>query len=108
MITITEKDGATIIVIENPSGSEQRVIEQARKAIKALSDDVWSKFACNKGKTLAKNEQNSFDNPNDNSSEIDFKKAPKNKEQEDVSEELGEYIDLSEFEPLYDMGDCPF
>lgn len=100
MITITEKDGATIIVIENPSGSEQRVIEQARKAIKALSDDVWSKFACNKGKTSAKNEQNSFDNSDE--------KAQKNKEQEDISEELGEYIDLSEFEPLYDMGDCPF
>lgn len=94
MISITEKDGATIIVIENPSGSEQRVIEQAKKATKALSDDVWSKFACNKGKIPVKNEQECLDNPN--------------KEQVESSEQLGEYIDLSEFEPLYDMGDCPF
>lgn len=50
MITITEKDEATIIVIENPTGSERRVIEKAKAAQKVLSDDVWSKFACNKNK----------------------------------------------------------
>lgn len=50
MITISEKDGATIIVIENPSGSEQRIIEKAKDAQKVLSSDVWAKFACNKNK----------------------------------------------------------
>lgn len=48
MITITEKDEATIIVIENPTGSERKVIEQAKATQRVLSDDVWSKFACNK------------------------------------------------------------
>lgn len=51
MITITEKDGATIIVIEKPSGSEQKVIEQAKKVQQALSSNVWSKFACNRNKS---------------------------------------------------------
>ena len=47
MITISEKDGATIIVIEQPSGTEKRLIEQAKRAQKILSDEVWGKFACN-------------------------------------------------------------
>lgn len=50
MISISEKDGATIIVIEKPSGTEQRLIEQAKKAQRILSDEVWGKFACNKKK----------------------------------------------------------
>lgn len=48
--TISEKDGATIIVIENPTGSELRLIEKAKEVQNILSDDVWAKFACNKGK----------------------------------------------------------
>ena len=52
MITITEKDGATIIVVENPTATEKRVIEQAKNTQKAKStSSVWSKFACNKNKT---------------------------------------------------------
>lgn len=50
MITITEKDEATIIVIENPTGSEKRVIEQAKATQRVLSDDVWAKFACNQNR----------------------------------------------------------
>lgn len=30
MLTITEKDGATIITIENPSASEQDIIKKAK------------------------------------------------------------------------------
>lgn len=48
MVTISEKDGATIIVIENPTSSEQQIIEKAKAAQNVLSDDVWAKFACNK------------------------------------------------------------
>jgi hypothetical protein len=44
MITVTEKDGATIIVIENPTGSEQRVIEQARNAVNIGNSAAWGKF----------------------------------------------------------------
>lgn len=47
MISISEKDGATIIVIEQPSGTEKRLIEQAKRAQRILSDEVWGKFACN-------------------------------------------------------------
>ena len=32
MLTITEKDGATIITIENPSASEQDIIKKAKNA----------------------------------------------------------------------------
>ena len=48
MITISEKDEATIIVIENPTGSELRVIEKAKEVQRALSKNVWAKFACNR------------------------------------------------------------
>lgn len=53
MITISEKDDATIIVIENPSGSEKRVIEQARQTQQVLSSNVWQKFACNKKQEIS-------------------------------------------------------
>lgn len=56
MISITEKDGAAIIVIENPSGTEKRLLEQAKRAQKVLSDDVWGKFACNKKKAQTTDE----------------------------------------------------
>lgn len=85
MISISEKDGATIIVIENPTGSEQRVIEQARKASKVLSDDVWSKFACNKNKY-----------------------PEKSKVEKNLCDVLGETINLDDFEPICDTDDCPF
>lgn len=55
MLSVTEKDGATIIVIENPTGSEQRIIEQAKKVQYSLSAEAWKKFACNQ-----KKEQNDF------------------------------------------------
>lgn len=33
MMTLLKKDGATIITIENPSGSELRIIEQVEKVL---------------------------------------------------------------------------
>lgn len=55
MITISEKDGATIIVIENPSENEKKIIEQAKNnqvesPKKNVSNNVWAKFACNRNK----------------------------------------------------------
>lgn len=47
MITIITKDNATIIAIENPTASEERVIKVARDVEKLSSDSVWSKFKCN-------------------------------------------------------------
>ena len=47
MITIAEKDGATIIVVENPTAGEQRVIQKAKEVMNNLSPDFWSKFKCN-------------------------------------------------------------
>lgn len=85
MISISEKDGATIIVIENPTRSEQKVIEQAKKASENPMSSVWSKFACNKDKYPVKNETS---------------KSPAN--------ELGEFINLDDFEVICDADDCPF
>lgn len=49
MITITEKDEATIITIERPTMEERKVIEQAKtaKANFGKNKSVWSKFKCN-------------------------------------------------------------
>lgn len=52
MVTVSEKDGATIIVIENPTASESKLAEQARKL--ANPSEIWAKF---------KNKQNSSDEP---------------------------------------------
>lgn len=43
MITISEKDGSTIIVVENPTGSEQRIIEQARRLVNSYDSSFWAK-----------------------------------------------------------------
>lgn len=54
MITITEKDGACIIVIETPNSAEKELIKKAKEvkssAIKASG--VWSKFKCNQNKNV--------------------------------------------------------
>lgn len=42
MLTITEKDGATIITIENPSASEQDIIKKAKKRPACFSVGKWS------------------------------------------------------------------
>ncbi len=62
MISITEKDGAAIIVIENPSGTEKRLLEQAKKAQRVLSGDVWGKFACNQKKAQTDEAADNHDN----------------------------------------------
>jgi hypothetical protein len=45
MITITEKDGATIIVIENPNKEELKIINDAKRM---TAGSIFSKFACNR------------------------------------------------------------
>lgn len=54
MISILEKDGAVIITVENPSVKEKELIRQA-KALNSSgsSSSVFSKFKCNKSKTLS-------------------------------------------------------
>ncbi len=47
MINISEKDGATIIVIENPTASEESLIKKAKSILSFATGDVWGKFKCN-------------------------------------------------------------
>lgn len=48
MVTVTEKDGATIIVIENPTGLERQLIAQAKKLKNGTYEhEMWGKFKCN-------------------------------------------------------------
>lgn len=93
MISISEKDGATIIVIENPTGSEQRLIKQAKKTKQAISDDVWAKFACNKGKSQKKPEKSPA--PQTNASWV-----------ENFNTSDG-FVNLIDFE-ICGLEDCPF
>ena len=47
MIDIIEKDGATIITIQNPTPCETSVIERAKQVRKFAISGVWAKFKCN-------------------------------------------------------------
>ncbi len=51
MITISEKDGATIIVIENPSGTEKALIQKAKQALNSneKAAGFWAKHNKERG-----------------------------------------------------------
>ena len=53
MLTISEKDGATIIVIEEPTPSEEILIKQANQIQRFSSGSVWSKFKCNQSSDVS-------------------------------------------------------
>lgn len=84
MINIIVKDNATIITIENPTPSEERVIKNAKDAEKLSSSNVWSKFKCNQKGSVC------CDNDNSVSS------VPEN------------FIDLSDFEEILCDDEIPF
>lgn len=63
MVSVSEKDGATIIVIENPSLAEKSFIQKA-KNMQAIDDNVWSRFKCN--------QKNNSNSASDNNKEIPF------------------------------------
>lgn len=56
MINILEKDGATIITIENPTAEEKRLISRAKNVRDNAENgnselnDIWKKFRCNQKK----------------------------------------------------------
>ena len=41
MISITKKDDATVIVIENPTGTEERLIKKAEEIEKGYKTSFW-------------------------------------------------------------------
>ena len=84
MINIIVKDNATIITIENPTPSEERVIKNAKEAEKLSSSNVWSKFKCNQKGIVSSD--------NDNS----------------VSTVPEDFIDLSDFEEILCDNEVPF
>lgn len=79
MMTLLKKDGATIITIENPSGSELRIIEQVEKVLNmqkkgwgAKKNTGWgSKNTEKKGWGAKKNTGNTFTNTNTAFNKVD-------------------------------------
>lgn len=75
MISVFEKDGATIITIENPTKAEYDFIQRAKKF--QMNANVWSKFKCNQNKSSenpAENQEIPFEEvyPDKSCSEIPF------------------------------------
>lgn len=98
MITLTEKDGATIIVVENPTGSEQRLVEQAKRIVNSYSSSFWSKNAEMRGTaTQTSASSNGW-------GETKQEPAPKPSAQETADG----FINLDDFEEIYNpFGDEP-
>lgn len=72
MMTLLKKDGATIITIENPSGSELRIIEQVEKVLN-MQKKGWGakKNTEKKGWGSKKNTSNTFTNTNTAFNKVD-------------------------------------
>ncbi|MCM1231600.1 MAG: hypothetical protein NC489_15895 [Ruminococcus flavefaciens] len=57
MTDIIEKDGATIITIENPTAEERKLINQAKNVMNndenrsSELSGIWGKFKCNQKRT---------------------------------------------------------
>lgn len=94
MITITEKDGSTIIVVENPTGSEQRIIEQARKLVNGYSSSFWTK----------NNEMRGIKTPEP----VNVQSEPKREDAfASLADENG-FINLDDFEEIISADEVPF
>lgn len=104
MITITEKDGACIIMIETPNSAEKELIKKAKEVESSArkASSVWSKFKCNQNK-----------NNEVASNAVASGWANKAKEQPVAEQpapqiDPNEFVDLDGFEEIIGLDDYPF
>lgn len=103
MITLTEKDGATIIVIENPSEREKELIQQAKDVLSGKTSVAETK----------KTNVLSATTPQKKSSIWDRYKSPNTPKKEESKKETKEEIlnfNPEDFESILDIDedDVPF
>lgn len=117
MLTITEKDGATIITIENPSASEQDIIKKAKNAQRV---SAWvngaSKAQPAKASTPsttsapAAEKPSSWGKPKQTNAVSGWKSVAQSpaKNNQLTEQQLSELGNLGDFEEIISEGELPF
>lgn len=114
MLTITEKDGATIITIENPSPSEQDIIKKAKNAQRV---SAWVNGAskaqpakASTPSTPVAEKPSGWGKPKQTNAVSGWKPVAQNsaKSNQLTEQQLSELGDLGDFEEIISEGELPF
>lgn len=111
MLTITEKDGATIITIENPSASEQDIIKKAKNAQRV---SAWvngaSKAQPSTTSAPAAEKPSSWGKPKQTNAVSGWKTVAQSpaKNNQLTEQQLSELGNLGDFEEIISEGELPF
>ena len=106
MLTITEKDGATIITIENPSASEQDIIKKAKNAQRV---SAWVNGA-SKAQPAKASTPSSWGKPKQTNAVSGWKPVAQSpaKNNQLTEQQLSELGNLGDFEEIISEGELPF